>query len=258
VRWTGPTRRYSDLVTGVTEDLYGTGNRGRIFLISAGSDAVLVVDAVRIDQGPRNGPRVAWSPILTTIPTQSRPEYLALSGDGKTLVVSNRLSDSLSERGPGRAGASGGRQPPDSGAPSPTARAIRGLTPPARPTLTACQAAPAAYSDGSWWRHTRRPRTRSAFRRLQEFGPMGMQCAVCGKKPAKGNQKTYRGKAKYLGGIGKKITGISKRTFYPNLQRIQVVHEGAVTRKRVCVACIRSGRVQRPVKRKLFQTPSFA
>jgi large subunit ribosomal protein L28 len=52
---------------------------------------------------------------------------------------------------------------------------------------------------------------------------MGMQCALCAKKPVRGNQKTYRGKAKYLGGVGKKITGISRRVFKPNLQRIQIV-----------------------------------
>jgi peroxiredoxin len=32
-----------------------------------------------------------------------------------------------------------------------------------------------------------------------------------------------RGKAKYLGGVGRKITGTTKRVFYPNLQRIRVV-----------------------------------
>jgi large subunit ribosomal protein L28 len=84
---------------------------------------------------------------------------------------------------------------------------------------------------------------------------MGMQCEICGKKPVLGNQKTYRGKAKYLGGVGRKITGTSRRTFYPNLQRIQVLVNGGVQRKRVCVQCIRSGRVQRPVKRKPFTMP---
>ena len=44
-----------------------------------------------------------------------------------------------------------------------------------------------------------------------------------GYKPVVGNQKTYRGKAKYLGGVGKKITGMTKRRFKPNLQRIKVV-----------------------------------
>jgi large subunit ribosomal protein L28 len=86
---------------------------------------------------------------------------------------------------------------------------------------------------------------------------MGMQCAVCGKKPSLGHQITRRGKAKYLGGVGRKITGITRRTFKPNLQRIQVTEGGTVSTKRVCVACIRSGRVQRPVRKKAFQMPSI-
>jgi large subunit ribosomal protein L28 len=85
---------------------------------------------------------------------------------------------------------------------------------------------------------------------------MGMQCPICGKKPVLGNQIARRGKAKYLGGVGRKITGISRRRFVPNLQRIQVKINGTVKRLRVCVQCIRSGRVQRPDKRKPFQMPS--
>jgi len=84
---------------------------------------------------------------------------------------------------------------------------------------------------------------------------MGMQCAVCGKKPALGNQIARRGKAKYLGGVGRKITGISRRTFRPNLQHIQVQQGGSVKRIRVCVKCIRSGKVQRPQREKPFQVP---
>jgi large subunit ribosomal protein L28 len=85
---------------------------------------------------------------------------------------------------------------------------------------------------------------------------MGMQCAICGKKPVLGNQYARRGKAKYLGGVGRKVTGVSRRTFRPNLQSIQVQIEGTVQRARVCVQCIRSGRVQRPQKRKPFQMPT--
>ncbi len=84
---------------------------------------------------------------------------------------------------------------------------------------------------------------------------MGMECVLCGKKPIVGNQKTYRGKAKYLGGVGKKITGTSRRVFYPNLQRIQIELDGIVSRKRVCVQCIRSGKAKRPIKRKPFALP---
>ena len=82
---------------------------------------------------------------------------------------------------------------------------------------------------------------------------MGQECAICGKKPTRGNQYCRRGKAKYLGGVGRKVTGISRRTFRPNLQRLQIEENGEVKRARVCVQCIRSGRVKRPQKKKLFQ-----
>jgi len=85
---------------------------------------------------------------------------------------------------------------------------------------------------------------------------MGMQCDFCGKKPSLGHQITRRGKAKYLGGVGRKITGITRRTFKPNLQRIQVVVNGEVCRRRACTKCIRGGKIQRPVQRKAFQLPS--
>ena len=85
---------------------------------------------------------------------------------------------------------------------------------------------------------------------------MGMQCEVCGKKPTVGNQRTYRGKAKYLGGVGRKPTGISKRLFKPNLQTIQCQVGGGVQTMRVCVKCIRGGLVQRPVKKRAFTMPT--
>ena len=86
---------------------------------------------------------------------------------------------------------------------------------------------------------------------------MGMKCDYCGKTPNIGNQYTKRGKPKYLGGNGVKVTGISKRTFMPNLQRIQVEIDGTVQTARVCVQCIRSGYVIRPTKRKPFQVSAI-
>ena len=85
---------------------------------------------------------------------------------------------------------------------------------------------------------------------------MGMHCTVCQKTPQRGNQKTYRGKAKYLGGVGKKITGITKRVYKPNLQRIRIDENGATVRRWVCVQCMRSGKINKPVKRKPFSTVS--
>lgn len=86
---------------------------------------------------------------------------------------------------------------------------------------------------------------------------MGMQCHICGKKPILGNQIARRGKAKYLGGVGRKVTGISRRTFRPNLQRIQIEVDGSVQRARVCVQCIRSGKVKRPQKKNPFTMPTL-
>ena len=51
---------------------------------------------------------------------------------------------------------------------------------------------------------------------------MAKHCEICGKAPVLGNQVTTRGKAKYLGGVGTKVTGISRRQFKPNLQRVRV------------------------------------
>ncbi|MSR32545.1 MAG: 50S ribosomal protein L28 [Gemmataceae bacterium] len=82
---------------------------------------------------------------------------------------------------------------------------------------------------------------------------MAIQCDVCGKKPGKGNKYSYRGKKKYLGGVGQKVTGKSIRFHEPNLQVLQCQVGGSVQKLRVCVKCIRGGNIQRPVKRKPFQ-----
>lgn len=71
---------------------------------------------------------------------------------------------------------------------------------------------------------------------------MGRQCEVSGKKTAFGNHITRRGKAKYLGGVGIKTTGCSRRTFKPNLQRIHIWLPNGTTRwVQVATSVIRSG-----------------
>ncbi len=85
---------------------------------------------------------------------------------------------------------------------------------------------------------------------------MGQKCELCGKTPQKGNQLVQRGKPKYLGGNGRKTTGITKRLFRPNLQRIRVQEGGAVVRKRICTKCLRSGLVVKAVVRKPFTLPA--
>jgi len=79
-----------------------------------------------------------------------------------------------------------------------------------------------------------------------------MKCEVTGKKPVRGVKYARRGKAKYLGGVGKKVTGKTLRRFLPNLQTVKVEINGQVKRVRVAVSAIRSGLVKRPVKNKPF------
>jgi large subunit ribosomal protein L28 len=71
-------------------------------------------------------------------------------------------------------------------------------------------------------------------------------------KPTTGNSITRRGKAKYLGGNGRKTTGISRRLFKKNLQAVRVMEDGLVVRRRVPVSMLRSGLIQKPVVREPF------
>jgi large subunit ribosomal protein L28 len=88
---------------------------------------------------------------------------------------------------------------------------------------------------------------------------MAQVCEVCGKKPVLGNQVTHRGKAKYLGGVGTKVTGISRRKFRPNLQRVHVTTaNGTHKSMRVCAQCLRSGAVVKRVHHSPFKLPKAA
>lgn len=85
---------------------------------------------------------------------------------------------------------------------------------------------------------------------------MSKTCVFTGRSVQFGNSKQYRGKAKYLGGVGKKITGISRRKFKPNLQKVKCVIDGEIRRVWVSAAAIKSGFVVRPVKKPLFSMQS--
>jgi len=74
-------------------------------------------------------------------------------------------------------------------------------------------------------------------------------CFVTGKKTSFGNQITTRGKAKYLGGVGTKITGITARKFKPNIQKVRAVINGQIVRVKVSAKAIKNGAIVKPVKR---------
>jgi large subunit ribosomal protein L28 len=85
---------------------------------------------------------------------------------------------------------------------------------------------------------------------------MARICEVCGKRPQLGNKVTTRGKAKYLGGVGTKVTGIARRQFKPNLQRLQITEKGTNLSKLVCTQCIRSGRIVKKIRQAPFKLPA--
>lgn len=85
---------------------------------------------------------------------------------------------------------------------------------------------------------------------------MAKKCAFTDREMSYGNQKCYRGKAKYLGGVGKKITGSSRRKFKVNLQRVKCVVDGVVKRVWVSAGAIRSGLVVKPLKKQPFSMQS--
>jgi large subunit ribosomal protein L28 len=78
---------------------------------------------------------------------------------------------------------------------------------------------------------------------------MSRVCYFTGKRTMAGNTIARRGRAKKHGGVGKKVTGITKRKFKPNIQRVRALIDGKICRIKVSVKAIRMGLVQKPPKR---------
>jgi large subunit ribosomal protein L28 len=78
---------------------------------------------------------------------------------------------------------------------------------------------------------------------------MPFECVYTGRRTRIGRQCTYRGKAKYLGGVGIKITGRSSRKFKPNLQKVRVVIDGEAKRVWASAKALKSGLVTKRLSR---------
>jgi large subunit ribosomal protein L28 len=63
---------------------------------------------------------------------------------------------------------------------------------------------------------------------------MAKICAICGKKPAFGHNRSHSMVA-------------TKRRFNPNLQHVRVLIDGRATRAYVCARCLKSGKVEKAV-----------
>lgn len=61
---------------------------------------------------------------------------------------------------------------------------------------------------------------------------MAKVCEICGKKPQFGHRISH-------------AHNLTKRRWYPNLQRVRALVNGAARRIVVCTSCLRSGKVQK-------------
>ena len=59
---------------------------------------------------------------------------------------------------------------------------------------------------------------------------MARVCDICGKGPTSGNNVSH-------------ANNKTRRRWYPNLQPVRIVVDGAPKRVRACTQCIRSGKV---------------
>lgn len=79
---------------------------------------------------------------------------------------------------------------------------------------------------------------------------MARICPLTGRRPVKGSHIWRSGKAKKKGGIGTHVTAITKRRFFPNLQRMKVVlPTGEIRYIRVSAKALKAGMVTKAPKR---------
>ena len=83
---------------------------------------------------------------------------------------------------------------------------------------------------------------------------MPRRCHFTGVRTRVGRSIRYRGRPKYQGGIGLKVTANAKRTFKPNLQSVTALVDGRPKRIQVSAKAIRQGRVVKPLRRKYSYT----
>jgi large subunit ribosomal protein L28 len=79
---------------------------------------------------------------------------------------------------------------------------------------------------------------------------MARICELTGKGPMKGSIIWRSGKPKKQGGIGTHVTAITKRRFFPNLQRVKaLLPSGQVRYIRVAASALKKGLVTKAPKR---------
>jgi len=78
---------------------------------------------------------------------------------------------------------------------------------------------------------------------------MSRICHFTGRRTSTGKSIARRGKAKRHGGVGKNITGVTRRKFKPNIQNVRAIVDGKVCRLKVSAKALKMGLVIKPLKR---------
>ena len=78
---------------------------------------------------------------------------------------------------------------------------------------------------------------------------MSRVCYFTGRRTTTGQSIARRGKAKRHGGVGINITGVTRRKFKPNIQKVRAMIDGKPVRIQVSAKAIRMGLVVKPPKR---------
>ena len=74
--------------------------------------------------------------------------------------------------------------------------------------------------------------------------PMSRVCESTGRRTRVGNKVARRGLAKKKGGVGRRVTGRSKRKFKPNIQRVRVLDpDGRLLRLKLSTRAIKTGMI---------------
>jgi large subunit ribosomal protein L28 len=72
---------------------------------------------------------------------------------------------------------------------------------------------------------------------LREDAHLAQRCGICGKGTLSGHSVSHANNA-------------TKRKWNPNLQRVRALRDGRVQNIDVCTRCLRSGRVEKAVRRR--------
>lgn len=85
---------------------------------------------------------------------------------------------------------------------------------------------------------------------------MSRVCAVTGRRTRIGHKVKRRGLAKKDGGVGRRVTGRSKRTFKPNLQPVRILTpQGSVVTLKLSTKVIKRGIISLEKNGKIVSFP---